>query len=125
MHSIQIVASVLYHGIVREAIPATVQVDNMLLHWPEGARRPVMKLCDFGYSRFQAKACSTGCGTPEYMAPEVRGVECRGLSDRRQLAVLHLQADIGSGVHRKPCNRSASLSVCRRGGVAMHSPSEL
>jgi serine/threonine-protein kinase SRK2 len=48
-----------------------LQVDNMLLHWPEGATRPVMKLCDFGYSRFQAAACSTGCGTPEYMAPEV------------------------------------------------------
>jgi serine/threonine protein kinase len=74
MHSIQIIAPVLNNGIVQQSISAIAQVDNMLLHWPEGARRPVMKLCDFGYSRFQAKACSTGCGTPEYMAPEVREV---------------------------------------------------
>ena len=57
----------------------------MLLHWPEGARRPVMKLCDFGYSRFQAKACSTGCGTPEYMAPEVREAYCLGFKKRQEL----------------------------------------
>lgn len=48
----------------------------MLLHWPEGAKRPVVKLCDFGYSRFQAEACCTGCGTPEYMAPEVIIIPC-------------------------------------------------
>lgn len=43
----------------------------MLLHWGPGAERPVVKLCDFGYSLAPADACDTACGTPEYMAPEV------------------------------------------------------
>jgi serine/threonine protein kinase len=49
-----------------------LQLDNMLLHgpWP----RPQLKLCDFGFSKnevVQSVSKST-CGTPEYMAPEVR-----------------------------------------------------
>ena len=51
---------------------ASLQLDNMLLHgpWP----RPQLKLCDFGFSKnevMQSVSKST-CGTPEYMAPEVR-----------------------------------------------------
>ena len=50
----------------------SLQLDNMLLHgpWP----RPQLKLCDFGFSKnevMQSVSKST-CGTPEYMAPEVR-----------------------------------------------------
>ena len=55
------------------------QLDNMMVDgsWP----RPVLKLCDFGFSK---QACTdacmmTICGTPEYMAPEVRPPSCQQL----------------------------------------------
>ena len=48
------------------------QLDNVLL---SGQDPQLVKLCDFGYSKDGdlESACKTTCGTPEYMAPEVRG----------------------------------------------------
>jgi serine/threonine-protein kinase SRK2 len=39
-----------------------------------GGALPIVKLCDFGYSKAEnfGSGCKTACGTPEYMAPEVR-----------------------------------------------------
>lgn len=50
-----------------------IKVDNVLLHWLPGAQRPILKLCDFSFSRerLSGQACHSACGTPEYMAPEV------------------------------------------------------
>ncbi len=47
------------------------QLDNVLL---SGRDPQLVKLCDFGYSKDGdlESACKTTCGTPEYMAPEVR-----------------------------------------------------
>ena len=47
----------------------------MLLH--NVGQSEMLKLCDFGYSKddglgTEASGCKTACGTPEYMAPEVR-----------------------------------------------------
>ena len=47
----------------------------MLLH--NAGNSEMLKLCDFGYSKddglgTEASGCKTACGTPEYMAPEVR-----------------------------------------------------
>lgn len=49
-----------------------LQLDNILLHGR--GERPVVKICDFGYSKDEVAGsiCKTACGTPEYMAPEVR-----------------------------------------------------
>ena len=49
-----------------------IKLDNILLHGP--GSRPVVKICDFGYSKDEVAGsiCKTACGTPEYMAPEVR-----------------------------------------------------
>ena len=49
------------------------QLDNVLL---SGRDPQLVKLCDFGYSKDGdlESACKTTCGTPEYMAPEVRAV---------------------------------------------------
>lgn len=49
------------------------QVDNVLLHWVPGAQRPILKLCDFSFSREQLRSqpCKSACGTPEYMSPQV------------------------------------------------------
>lgn len=49
----------------------TLQLDNILLH---GDAPAILKLCDFGYSKDgeTESDCKTACGTPEYMAPEVR-----------------------------------------------------
>ncbi len=50
---------------------ADAQLDNVLL---SGRDPQLVKLCDFGYSKDGdlESACKTTCGTPEYMAPEVR-----------------------------------------------------
>jgi len=66
-------ASVVQVKLVLVSLPVPMQVDNMLLHWGAGAAAPVLKLCDFGYSKAEAagEACTSACGTPEYMAPEV------------------------------------------------------
>jgi serine/threonine protein kinase len=49
-----------------------IKLDNILLHG--AGARPVVKICDFGYSKDEVAGsiCKTACGTPEYMAPEVR-----------------------------------------------------
>ncbi len=52
--------------------PACLQLDNVLL---DGSLPlPIIKMCDFGYSKDEVAGslCKTACGTPEYMAPEVR-----------------------------------------------------
>ena len=53
---------------------APVQLDNVLIDRRGGAALPIVKLCDFGYSKAEnfGSGCKTACGTPEYMAPEVR-----------------------------------------------------
>jgi serine/threonine protein kinase len=51
-----------------------MQLDNCLIDATRGA--PLVKLCDFGYSKAEnlGSGCKTACGTPEYMAPEVRRI---------------------------------------------------
>ena len=50
-----------------------LQLDNLLLHCPATGGPPQLKLCDFGLSKDEvASAPKSSCGTPEYMAPEVR-----------------------------------------------------
>ncbi len=48
------------------------QLDNVLLDGSQPL--PIIKMCDFGYSKDEVAGslCKTACGTPEYMAPEVR-----------------------------------------------------
>ena len=62
-----------------------VQLDNILLHGR--GDRPVVKICDFGYSKDEVAGsiCKTACGTPEYMAPEVHAAQ---LSLSAQIAVV-------------------------------------
>ena len=49
-----------------------IKLENLLLHWDEGAEQPLLKLCDFGYSQLQgSKAGKAAVGTLGYMAPEV------------------------------------------------------
>jgi serine/threonine-protein kinase SRK2 len=61
------------HAHVSKLIADTLslQLDNVLLHGR--GDRPVVKICDFGYSKDEVAGsiCKTACGTPEYMAPEV------------------------------------------------------
>ncbi|KAL3132788.1 hypothetical protein ABBQ38_006715 [Trebouxia sp. C0009 RCD-2024] len=48
-----------------------IKLENTLLM--DTSERPVLKLCDFGYSKDElcASISKTMCGTPEYVAPEV------------------------------------------------------
>ena len=57
-----------------------IKLDNILLHGRDS--RPVVKICDFGYSKDEVAGsiCKTACGTPEYMAPEVRELPAPVLS---------------------------------------------
>jgi len=53
-----------------------IKLDNILLHMdPASPGAPVIKLCDFGFSKNERNSLSkTSCGTPEYIAPEVLSV---------------------------------------------------
>ena len=90
------------HAPVTHALPLLcLQLDNMLLHgpWP----RPQLKLCDFGFSKnevVQSVSKST-CGTPEYMAPEVRTMSpsCRQMVIRCPCAWASRTAACRSSAH--------------------------
>ena len=103
-----------------------IKLDNILLHGP--GSRPVVKICDFGYSKDEVAGsiCKTACGTPEYMAPEVRhGRLAAPLAVHMQHVVL--RGGVGNLQHRVHVaalvvsNRSAATSAfwrgCRRGSV--------
>ena len=50
-----------------------LKLENLLLD-RDGAngRRPLLKICDFGYSKHENNSpATTGVGTPIYMAPEI------------------------------------------------------
>ena len=53
-----------------------IKLENTLLD--DSRPLPKVKLCDFGYSKDESlqSLCKTSCGTPEYMAPEVRRAGC-------------------------------------------------
>lgn len=48
-----------------------IKLENILLQ--SGARRPLVKLCDFGYSKHEEwdSAPKSTVGTPDYMSPEI------------------------------------------------------
>ncbi|GLI60100.1 hypothetical protein VaNZ11_002131 [Volvox africanus] len=50
-----------------------IKLANMTLHIMEGSEHPILKLCDFGYSKDVSKstASKSKVGTVGYMAPEV------------------------------------------------------
>ncbi|KAK9805164.1 hypothetical protein WJX72_003078 [[Myrmecia] bisecta] len=51
-----------------------IKLENCLLvSNPNAADWPLLKLCDFGFSKdeYTDSLCKTACGTPEYVAPEV------------------------------------------------------
>ncbi|KAG1657779.1 hypothetical protein FOA52_012856 [Chlamydomonas sp. UWO 241] len=49
-----------------------IKLENCLLHDEEGLPHPLLKLCDFGYSKADFRsAAKTHVGTLSYMAPEV------------------------------------------------------
>ncbi|KAI8471513.1 MAG: kinase-like domain-containing protein [Monoraphidium minutum] len=51
-----------------------IKLDNLLLQPIPGATRPLLKVCDFGYSRADARAHAfSKVGTLSYIAPEVLG----------------------------------------------------
>ena len=46
--------------------------ENLLLDKVGGNRRPLLKICDFGYAKHDLNSpATTGVGTPIYMAPEI------------------------------------------------------
>ena len=59
------------------SIVRCAQLDNVLIDH-RGGGLPIVKLCDFGYSKAEnfGSGCKTACGTPEYMAPEVGSLPC-------------------------------------------------
>ena len=53
-----------------------LKLENLLLHRDvrntTSGRRPLLKICDFGYSKHELNSpATTGVGTPIYMAPEI------------------------------------------------------
>ncbi len=49
-----------------------IKLENLLLHMEEGLPHPLLKMCDFGYSKADFRsAAKSQVGTLSYMAPEV------------------------------------------------------
>ncbi|KAK9813840.1 hypothetical protein WJX73_001401 [Symbiochloris irregularis] len=49
-----------------------LKLENLLLDRDHNNRRPLLKICDFGYSKHELNSpATTGVGTPIYMAPEI------------------------------------------------------
>eukprot|EP00198_Chlamydomonas_reinhardtii_P010066 XP_001699403.1 ser/thr kinase [Chlamydomonas reinhardtii] len=49
-----------------------IKLENLLLHLEEGLPHPLLKMCDFGYSKADFRsAAKSQVGTLSYMAPEV------------------------------------------------------
>jgi len=49
-----------------------IKLENLLLHLEEGLPHPLLKMCDFGYSKNDVRSAATSqVGTLSYMAPEV------------------------------------------------------
>lgn len=50
-----------------------IKLENALLSRSPASPQPLLKLCDFGYSKNEHvdSACKTAAGTPEYVAPEM------------------------------------------------------
>ena len=50
-----------------------LKLENLLLDRDgTNGRRPLLKICDFGYSKHELNSpATTGVGTPIYMAPEI------------------------------------------------------
>lgn len=49
-----------------------LKLENLLLDKVGGNRRPLLKICDFGYAKHDLNSpATTGVGTPIYMAPEI------------------------------------------------------
>ncbi|KIY99114.1 kinase [Monoraphidium neglectum] len=49
-----------------------LKLENTLLDWPHPSlSKPIVKICDFGYSKHDSRSARTQAGTFCYMAPEV------------------------------------------------------
>ena len=48
-----------------------LKLENLLLDDSSGGRRPLLKICDFGYCKSEDSSARSGVGTKVYMSPEV------------------------------------------------------
>jgi len=108
----------------RGVVNRDVKLENTLLVKEPGARRPLAKLCDFGYSKGRdGTPNSSFVGTPVYMAPEVlRGqaydgaaadVWSLGVMLRAMLAGSHPTAVAHFPSHPTPNGMDAMVAAIR------------
>eukprot|EP01025_Chloroclados_australasicus_P045338 TRINITY_DN4959_c0_g1_i1.p1 TRINITY_DN4959_c0_g1~~TRINITY_DN4959_c0_g1_i1.p1 ORF type:complete len:397 (-),score=39.02 TRINITY_DN4959_c0_g1_i1:296-1438(-) len=57
---------------INKVILRDIKLENTLIHWTEDVHpRPILKICDFGYSKHMRSQPKTQVGTLHYAAPEV------------------------------------------------------
>eukprot|EP01026_Neomeris_dumetosa_P030650 TRINITY_DN2447_c1_g1_i3.p1 TRINITY_DN2447_c1_g1~~TRINITY_DN2447_c1_g1_i3.p1 ORF type:complete len:299 (+),score=44.22 TRINITY_DN2447_c1_g1_i3:333-1229(+) len=68
---------------INNVILRDIKLENTLIHWTSDANpRPILKICDFGYSKHMRSQPKTQVGTLHYAAPEVFQLE-NGVYDQR------------------------------------------
>ena len=49
-----------------------LKLENLLVDQDVGGKKPLLKICDFGYSKHEMNSSAkSGVGTPIFMAPEI------------------------------------------------------
>ena len=77
-----------------------LKLENLLMDQDNSGKRPLLKICDFGYSKHEMNSSAkSGVGTPIFMAPEI---VFSGKRYNAKVGACHV-----SGSRRKGCTCSS------------------
>ena len=81
-----------------------LKLENLLLDKVGGgSRRPLLKICDFGYAKHDLNSpATTGVGTPIYMAPEI--IYGSSEYDAKVLPLALTEPELAHAISAASCN---------------------
>lgn len=93
-----------------------LKLENLLVDQDVGGKKPLLKICDFGYSKHEMNSSAkSGVGTPIFMAPEIvfsgKTYDAKvGISAFQHISGhLHIQAKNNGNFGAKGCQHFRSL----------------